>query len=1167
MSAVLQRGFRSLTQGSFSTAPVPPSPSRTLDLSRTVVFHNYNGFGNMKRWYDYSDLIQRYPVGTFFYFYRRGEVYRCRFRAELVDGWHAIDVSIAEARVGWNAGTALFLSKAPTYEGAFPAPASAQMRVTVIEDRPALTGCTSVAMSASDVGAAYSLRALQRGFTGAVARVRRSSDNVEADLFANPAGVLLQTSGGQDVEAWLAAGATPGVPSPRGYVTRWYDQSGNGNHAVMAVAARQPELVYEATSQRFCIYFPGLVSGGGAGFALTAPVDTCGVSVAFRPQPTASGWTTLVAVNNDNFGLRTAGNTFLNGGAAWTEFTSQEAQTVASLNGFASARGAPVYFEFGAWNHLVATRSVTTPMQMTLVGYPFSAGLQDRAFLGHMFELLLFRREPSVSDLDVIFENRPIAVGASPELFEYPPAAIAHAPLYLPPGSVNEVTVGMVGASATDASTPAHNAFDFATGSVWRSLWGTYAATTGAHTGVASVSTSAGTRAGEFLVLTQSRPRVLTAFDLLLGDGAGWVLRRYCIVGSNDGTAWTMVSDQTSANVDLASETWHRVSVTNAAAFSRYMFVFSQLSGNVNQRITVTELRPVFADTAYDCTASSSSGAGPPILAFDGEATNARSWTSATGRYTVTVGTYAGAVATAATHPTTGSTVNAAGEWLQLRSVHPIAVNGVRVNAGWSIRKYSVAGSDDGSSWTLVHAQDTNVDLAVDANVDHVWTPLTGGRRFRFHRFIVRELVNNGSSSAAVTSLQLVSGGWRKDLADTVTGAGGATLAKYKSIVSEGAYGLGEYAAYANTVWDYVGAGAYSRDEWPPSGLFDKVDGTSLGRSGWHSAFHLPSTVDVATPAWAVLKLPRAVTVRQYVLTVRNQAFGHVQMPSRWELQGSHDGAAWTTLDAQTGASWAMAGESRRFAIPANATAFAFYRLVALRTVGGEWLSIGELRLYALEGPRRLVEYPPAGVPAGNAWSKDLGDTLVGLGGAVLARYKTTVASADYGAGEYVAYANNVNGYTHTSTYGFGEWPASGAFDRLPGVWAGGARGWASAVQLQLNSDAGANAPWLALRTPLPIAVREYTIETRGEPSYTANESPRAWQFQGSSDAGSNWTTLDERSNVTWHGGAREQKRFAVAAARASNVGAFRDHRVVFQRVQVDANVVNVGELRLHAVL
>ena len=78
--------------------------------------------------------------------------------------------------------------------------------------------------------AAYSLRKLRTAYTGSAIRVRRSSDNTEQNIgFVNN---QLDTSS-----------LTSFCSGTNGFVTTWYDQSGNGYNATQTTAANQPQIV------------------------------------------------------------------------------------------------------------------------------------------------------------------------------------------------------------------------------------------------------------------------------------------------------------------------------------------------------------------------------------------------------------------------------------------------------------------------------------------------------------------------------------------------------------------------------------------------------------------------------------------------------------------------------------------------------------------------------------------------------------------------------------------------------------------------------------------------------------------------------------------------------------------------------------------------------------
>lgn len=78
---------------------------------------------------------------------------------------------------------------------------------------------------------AYSLRLLSSTYSGSAIRVRRSSDNNEQDIGFNENGVLNTAT----LLSFCGAG--------NGFVTTWYDQSGNERNATQTSATNQPQVV------------------------------------------------------------------------------------------------------------------------------------------------------------------------------------------------------------------------------------------------------------------------------------------------------------------------------------------------------------------------------------------------------------------------------------------------------------------------------------------------------------------------------------------------------------------------------------------------------------------------------------------------------------------------------------------------------------------------------------------------------------------------------------------------------------------------------------------------------------------------------------------------------------------------------------------------------------
>ena len=76
----------------------------------------------------------------------------------------------------------------------------------------------------------WALRALNYAYSGPLITVIRSSDDTELDIAAAVEGIDTKT-----LLTFVGAGS--------GYVTKIYDQSGNGNHATQSTADSQPRIV------------------------------------------------------------------------------------------------------------------------------------------------------------------------------------------------------------------------------------------------------------------------------------------------------------------------------------------------------------------------------------------------------------------------------------------------------------------------------------------------------------------------------------------------------------------------------------------------------------------------------------------------------------------------------------------------------------------------------------------------------------------------------------------------------------------------------------------------------------------------------------------------------------------------------------------------------------
>ena len=122
------------------------------------------------------------------------------------------------------------------------------------------------------VNNAYSFRKVRNAYGGSAIRVRRSSDNTEQDIGFTPAGDF-------DYSALLTF-----VGANNGFVTKFYDQSGNGNDLSQTTQANQPQIVssgavIELITGRPTMQFDGsndiLIPSGNA--TISQPFTRCGV--------------------------------------------------------------------------------------------------------------------------------------------------------------------------------------------------------------------------------------------------------------------------------------------------------------------------------------------------------------------------------------------------------------------------------------------------------------------------------------------------------------------------------------------------------------------------------------------------------------------------------------------------------------------------------------------------------------------------------------------------------------------------------------------------------------------------------------------------------------------------------------------------------------------------
>lgn len=100
---------------------------------------------------------------------------------------------------------------------------------------------------------AYSLRKLKIGYTGFAVKIRRNSDNAEADVFfdnndivsAN-SNVIITNIGSSGLTLGQNLSYSTFIGSDLIYVVTWYDQGPNLYHAIQTILGKQPQILLNA---------------------------------------------------------------------------------------------------------------------------------------------------------------------------------------------------------------------------------------------------------------------------------------------------------------------------------------------------------------------------------------------------------------------------------------------------------------------------------------------------------------------------------------------------------------------------------------------------------------------------------------------------------------------------------------------------------------------------------------------------------------------------------------------------------------------------------------------------------------------------------------------------------------------------------------------------------
>jgi hypothetical protein len=150
-----------------------------------------------------------------------------------------------------------------------------------------------------NAAAAYSLRQLSSAYSGSAIRVRRSSDNAEQNIGFDGSGNLDTTA------------LTSFCSGTNGFVTTWYDQSGNSRNATQTTAANQPQIVSSGSV---------INVNGKPSLDYTSSINVRLVTSASLSNSNSLTMTTIAKINNPSVSYKYAWSIGTSDGTGYAAF-------------------------------------------------------------------------------------------------------------------------------------------------------------------------------------------------------------------------------------------------------------------------------------------------------------------------------------------------------------------------------------------------------------------------------------------------------------------------------------------------------------------------------------------------------------------------------------------------------------------------------------------------------------------------------------------------------------------------------------------------------------------------------------------------------------------------------------------------------------------------------
>jgi trimeric autotransporter adhesin len=260
----------------------------------------------------------------------------------------------------------------------------------------------SLALDNLTSAAVYSTRRLRTAYAGPLVRVRRSSDNAEADVGYGAAGWLDEAS----LLAHVGAGD--------GFVTTWYDQSGNGRDATQTTAVRQPSIATAGVVRvdgvgNPQVYFDGISHAmNGPVYTAVAPITQ---NFVFNPSATQVAYAMVLTA-------RPAVQEFRRNATnpQWTQLVNASVSMIDATTGFGVPRVSTTLFgatqsDLYANGSLVATAVAATGNVISGITIGNRTPGNPYQYFGGMGEIIFLPAALSTTDRQTLERNQGVAFG------------------------------------------------------------------------------------------------------------------------------------------------------------------------------------------------------------------------------------------------------------------------------------------------------------------------------------------------------------------------------------------------------------------------------------------------------------------------------------------------------------------------------------------------------------------------------------------------------------------------------------------------------------------------------------------------------------------------------------------------------------------------------------